>query len=209
MEILAHNMAKKIALQMNYDEDKQAVITYGLTAIFQMTTIFAVISTIGIIFDFWYECIIIFFGVGTIRKFTGGAHAQTMYGCNIISILSILLLSALSRYVLIIPINIFTNLGISVFVFILCFIICYIRVPVDSPNKPIVKPEKIRRLRRMSYIILTTYFIISILFIILTIWNNRFYSISLSIRMAMLWQAFTLTKIGSLALGKVDSLFQQ
>ena len=208
LEVLAHNIAEKISLEMNFDEDKKAVIAYGLTAIFQMATIFAVISIIGILFDFWYESIIIFLGVGIIRKSTGGAHSQTMEGCIVISVLSITILSTLARYFFDFPLSKFVNFGISIFVFIFCLTIFYIRVPVDSPNKPIVKPEKIRRLRRQSFLILTIFFSLSIVFIILTTWYNRFYSIAISIRLSMLWQLFTLTRIGAQFFGKVDSKFK-
>ena len=208
MEILAFNIAEKIAVEMNYDEDKKAVIAYGLTAIFQMATIFAVISIIGILFGFWYESIVIFLGVGIIRKSTGGAHSQTMKGCLVISVLSITILSTMARYFFALPFSKYVNFGISIFVFIFCFIIFYIRVPVDSPNKPIVRPEKIRKLRRQSFLILTIFFLLSIVLIILTTWYNRFYSIAISIRLSMLWQLFTLTRIGAQFIGKVDSKFK-
>jgi len=205
VETLAFNIAGKIAVEMNFDENKKAVIAYGLTAIFQIATIFAVISIIGILFDFWYESIIIFLGVGIIKKSTGGAHSQTMEGCLVISVLSITILSTLARYFFDFPLSKFVNFGISIFVFIFCFIVFYIRVPVDSPNKPIVKPEKIKKLRRQSFLILTIFFLLSIALIILTTWYNRFYSIAISIRLSMLWQLFMLTRIGAQFIRKADS----
>ena len=205
LETLAFNIAGKIAVEMNFDENKKAVIAYGLTAIFQIATIFAVISIIGILFDFWYESIIIFLGVGIIKKSTGGAHSQTMEGCLVISVLSITILSTLARYFFDFPLSKFVNFGISIFVFIFCFIVFYIRVPVDSPNKPIVKPEKIKKLRRQSFLILTIFFLLSIALIILTTWYNRFYSIAISIRLSMLWQLFMLTRIGAQFIRKADS----
>lgn len=205
MERLAHKIADKITLQLNLDKDKNAIIAYGLIGILQVISIFIIITTIGIIFDFWYESLMIFFGVAFIRKSTGGAHASTMNSCNIVSVFSILLLSALSRYVLSYPLNIYINLGYSILVFIMCFIVFYFRVPIDNPRKPIVSSEKIRRLRKQSFLRLTLLFIISILFITLAISYKRFYSIGVSIRLAMLWQMFALTKTGTLILGKIDS----
>jgi accessory gene regulator B len=204
METLALNIAQKIGFQMTYDEDKQSVIAYGLTAIFQMSTIFVVISILGVIFDFWYESIIIFLEVGLIRKSTGGAHSQTMKGCLTISVLSILLLSSLSRYLLSPFTNGFVNYGCSIIVFAICCIVFYLRVPVDSPNKPIVRPEKIRRLRRQSFWILTILILISITFISIASWFPRFYSLAMSIRLALLWQLLTLTSLGARILGKID-----
>jgi len=123
----------------------------------------------------------------------------------VISVLSITILSTLARYFFDFPLSKFVNFGISIFVFIFCFIVFYIRVPVDSPNKPIVKPEKIKKLRRQSFLILTIFFLLSIALIILTTWYNRFYSIAISIRLSMLWQLFMLTRIGAQFIRKADS----
>lgn len=208
MEKLARYMAEKISIHMQFDDEKKAIIAYGLTAIIQIITLFIIISILGLIFHFWYESIIIFIGVGIIRKSTGGAHSQTMYGCVLISILNIMILSSLSRYILNFPINLFINLLISVLVYILCFIVIYKCVPVDSPKKPITQPKKIKQLRRQSYIKITVFFIISIIFILLSIQHERFYSIAVSIRLAMLWQLFTLTKLGMWFINKTDLNFK-
>ncbi len=207
MENFAHNLSDKIALQMQLDDDKKSVIAYGLTAIFQMTTIAVLVSIMGLLCNFWYESMILFIGVGIIRKSTGGAHSQTMVGCLIISVFSIILLSVLSRYVFYFPINIYINIGISVMVYALCFIVFYKRVPVDTPNKPINNPDKIKRLRRQSFIILVIFFLLSIITMLFTSISYRFYSIAASIRLAMLWQLFTLTKHGAKFINKIDSEF--
>lgn len=208
MEIFAHNLAEKIALHMQYDANKKAVIAYGLIAIFQMVTLFTIVTLIGLIFHFWYESVIIFIGVGIIRKSTGGAHLNTMYGCILISSLSITILSSLSRYILSFPVNIYINLVISILVYVLCFIVFYIRVPIDSPNKPIVNPEKIKRLRKQSFIIITLFFLISLAFVFLSVRYDRFYSIAVCIRLTMLWQLFTLTKFGIWVFEKIDLQFK-
>ena len=206
IEILAHKIADKITLQLDLDEDKNAVIAYGLIGILQVTTLFIIIAIIGIVFDFLYESLIIFFSVGFIRKSTGGAHASTMNSCNTMSILSVSLLGALSRYLFNYSINIYVNLGITIFIFIMCFIIFYIRVPVDHPNKPIVKSEKIKKLRKQGFYKLILFFLLTITSINLVNFNERFYSIAASIRLAMIWQVFTLTKTGTLLLDKLDAI---
>ncbi len=205
VEAFANNIAGKIAGQMNFDNDKKAVIAYGLTAIIQMITIFFIISVIGLLCGFWYEGILIFTGVGIIRKSTGGAHSRTMLGCIIISVLSVTVLSWLSRYPLGSEVNLYINLLASCLVYIVCFIVFYIRVPVDTPNKPIVSANKIKRLRKQSFIILTVFFILSITAVLLSDWNTRFLSIGSSIRLTMLWQMFTLTKTGAFLFGKIDA----
>lgn len=208
MEKLAHNIANKIAVYLGYDDEKKSVIAYGLTAIFQIITLFVIITIVGLIFDIWYESFIIFISVGIIRKSTGGAHSETMYGCILISVLNIVILSSLSRYILNYPLNIYVNLLISILIYVLCLFTFYTRVPIASPKKPITNSEKIKRLRNQSYITITIFFIISIIFVLLAEKIARFYSIAFSIRLAMLWQLFTLTDFGMIFINKIDLKFR-
>ncbi len=204
MEKMAQTLSSKIANQMHYDEDKEAVIAYGLTAIFQIFVIALLISVIGIICDFWYESLIIFFGVGLLKKSTGGAHSRSIYSCIIISVLSISFFAMLSRYIFRFSINIYISFALPLFVFILCFIIFNKKVPVDSPNKPIQKPEKIKRLRRQSTILLIIYTALTYAFIILAPHNERFQSLSFCIHFILLWQTYMLTKNGMRFITLID-----
>lgn len=209
IEALAQKIANKLAIQLDFDDEKKSVIAYGLIGMLQMVTLFILILALGMIFHFAYEAIIIFLSVGIIRKSAGGAHAKTMMSCNIMSVITVILLSALSSYIAGVPLNFNLDLIFSVIVFAICFTIFYIRVPVDTPNKPIIKPEKVKRLRKQSLVILLVLTFISMIFMILSKYNLRFYSIGISIRLAMLWQFFTLTKIGIYVIDKIDLLIYQ
>lgn len=207
MEKAAHNLSEKIALHMNFDIEKKAVIEYGLLAIFNILVIGLVISLAGLLFHFWYESIILFIGVGILKKSTGGAHAQTMAGCVIISVLSITFFAAASRYIFDHAINVYINIGITILVLVLSFIVFYKLVPVDTANKPINKPEKIKRLRRQSFIILGLYAALSLFSAMIAPTNHRFYSITFCIRFVLLWQTFMLTMLGQRFISFIDSKF--
>ncbi|MFV0342499.1 MAG: accessory gene regulator ArgB-like protein [Anaerocolumna sp.] len=209
IEKLAKMMGNKIATQLDLNDDRRAVITYGLIGILQTIVLFALIIFIGLLLDITYESFIIFFSVSAIRKSSGGAHARTMLGCNIMSIVAIVILSVLSRYIFASPISIYINLLITVIVYAICLLIFYYRVPLGSPNKPINRPEKIKRLRKLSFINLMILFILSIVFIILADFNTKFYSLAISVRLAMLWQFFTITKMGVLFVEKFDSIINK
>lgn len=191
-------------MQLSLDQEKRSVIAYGLIGLLQVTTLFIIIAIIGILSDSFYESMFIFLGVGFMRKSTGGAHSKTMMGCNTVSILSIALLAIASRYLLSTPIGSYVNSGITMMVFLLGFVIFYLRVPVDSPNKPIVTIEKIKRLRKESFSKLFLFFILTVVSIQLADTHERFYSIASSIRVAMIWQAITLTVTGTYLLSKLD-----
>lgn len=196
METAASRLTEKIALHLHVDEDRKAVIEYGLIACFSLIIIGIVISVIGILFRFWYESVVLFLGVGLLKKSTGGAHSDTMFGCSVISVLSISIFAFLSRYVLSVPINPYINVGISLGIFLISLVVFNKLVPVDSPNKPIVKPEKIRKLRKQSFMLLCFFTLLTIVLIFVSHDNVRFNSIIFSIRFVLIWQTFMLTKYG-------------
>lgn len=207
MEKMAHDFSRIIAAQLHYDEDKEAVIAYGLTAIFQIAVIALFITVIGLLCRFWYEALIIFAGVGILKKSTGGAHSQSINSCTLISVMSIALFAALSRYVFGSPTHLFINYCAAFLVFILSGVVFLKYVPVDSPNKPIKKPEKIKRLRRQSFILLVIYTVSSVLLIFFGAEHPRFYSFSVCIHFILMWQAFMLTKSGMRFIKSLDSIF--
>ena len=206
MEKAAHRLSEKIASNMQYDNEKKAIIEYGLLAIFNIIIIGLVISFAGILFDFWYESIIIFIGVGILKKSTGGAHAGTLGRCVVISVLSITLFAAISRYALGVPIGIYINSGITTTVFIICSMVFYKLVPVDTPNKPIKKPEKIKKLRRQSFILLVLYTVLTIIATIFAPAWDRLYSIAFCIRFALLWQTLMLTTYGHRIIRRLNKI---
>lgn len=204
IEVLASKIADGIASQLSLDQEKRSVIAYGLIGLLQITTLMLIIIIIGIVSKTLYESLIIFLSVGFMRKSTGGAHSKTMGGCNTVSVLSIALLALTSRYLFNSPIDRFSNLVITIVVFIIGYIIFYRRVPIDSPNKPIVTEVKIRRLRKESFIKLFMFFVITVCSILLVDTHERFYSIASSIRVAIIWQTMTLTEKGISLLSNMD-----
>lgn len=204
MEQLANKLAVKIAEKIELDQEKKAVIAYGLIGILQITTLFILVTVLGIISGTFYESLIIFFSVGFMRKSTGGAHSKSMWGCNAVSVLSILLLAILSRYILVMSIPKGVNIAITVAVFAAGLFVFYKKVPVDSPNKPITSKDKIRRLRKESYMKLLFLFAVTLLSIHYAESSSRFYSVSFSLRVALLWQMITLTDLGASFLKKAD-----
>ncbi len=206
IEVLASKLADRIAVQQGLDKEKQSVIKYGLIGLLQVVTLLIIIIFIGVITNSLYESLIIFLSVGFMRKSTGGAHSKTMGGCNTLSIISISLLALLSRYLFANPINSNINYGITLMIYALGYLIFYLRVPVDSPNKPIVKQEKIRRLRKQSFIKLTLFLLLTVGAIYFAESNNRLNSISSSIRIAILWHTLTLTEFGIIVLASLDSI---
>lgn len=203
MERLAKNIAANIGETFQYSSEKTAVISYGLTAIFQMLIISLAVSLIGFIGGFWAEGIIIFLLVGLLRKSIGGAHSETFTGCVIYSVFFISLMAFLSHY-LINPNLLFNYIAFSGLSFVFSCLVVYKRAPVDSPNKPIRKKEKIRSLRINAFITLTIYFIVVAILYYLSEKDLRFSGYAMSITMAVLWQTFMLTESGHILMQVID-----
>ncbi len=207
MEKQAHRIADKIAQSFGYDEEKTAVVSYGLLAILQMVIIFAMTFIIGWIGGFCLECMIIFLSVGFLRRSIGGGHSNSFTGCLIISIFIISLFAFLSRYLFGPNEPLWFVVAYSV-VYLIAFYIIYKRAPMDSSNKPIVREEKIRRLRRTGFITWALYYAITIAFTFLSVKNVRFINLAMSLTLATIWQTFMLTGIGNKFIRTVDRKFQ-
>jgi accessory gene regulator B len=208
VEVLAVQIADNIANKLGYSNEKKEVIAYGLKAIFQMGSILLLSSIIGLLLGVCVEALVTYFSIGLLRKSTGGAHSHTAYGCLIISVVVVSVLSLLSKYVIAYYFSNIIFLSIVTLFFII-FSIFYVfkKVPVDSPNKPIVKEEKIKRLRRNSYITIFIYFFF-VLFLSFFLKGSIGYSISASIIFSTFWQLYTLSKSGHRLIDIIDSKFR-
>lgn len=200
MEQCARKAAHFIAQQQKLDEERESVIAYGMLAFFQMLLILLYAVIWGLLTRTLWESLIIYFVVGIFRKFTGGAHAHSMEGCIFVSITTMSVMAALSHYVIAPRVSSSLMVLFTLFTFSLVFFVVWKKAPVDSPNKPIRKPEKIKRLRRGSFILLTLFGIISIFLTILTFFINSSVLLSMdcALMLALIWQGFTLTKLANL-----------
>lgn len=207
MEQLAAHLAKKISASMGFDLEKEQVLAYGFTAMLQFIFLFFIALLAGVIGHCTYECLIIFFGVGFLRKSTGGAHSSTMTGCTTMSSLNIILLACLSKYVFVSSLEPYRYMMAYGICYLLCFFWIYRYVPLDSPNKRITSPTKIARLRKQSF---GTLFVYAAITMILTLSSRRairLQSIANSLCLLSLWQCFTLTPAGAAFIHRLDLLF--
>ena len=205
VEKLSKNITKTIENQLDLDNDKASIIEYGLYAFFQMSISILVTAIIGAIFNVMIEALLISFVIAILRKSSGGVHASTSINCTIVGALVAVTpayvikhISFNSNYIII----------IGILLYIISFIIIYKLAPVDSPNKPIKKEDKIKRLKRGSIIILSIYMIVVLINLVLYYRNksNVLLLYSSCIYIGIIWQVFTLTKLGHVIVKIVDSL---
>lgn len=203
LEKLSRKISLNIRENLNLSEEQISVVEYGLNAFFHMSISIILVAIVGLIFGVMYEALLISFCQAILRKYSGGVHATKPVNCIFMGIL----VSVLPAYL--IKKN-YYNINFIIIFGAICYIISYRIIyklaPVDSVNKPIKKLEKIKKLKKGSIIILTIYMVIvifNIIFYYITK-NNIFLVYSICIYIGILWQVFTLTKIGHIIVNIID-----
>ena len=205
---LANSLAAKFAAMLGYDDEKRQVIAYGLGAAIQMIELLLISILFGCIFDCLFECMVLFWGVGLLRRTAGGAHCTSYIACIVTSSLSICLLSLFCRYLIpgYLPKWWYVALGI-VPGFGCLGLLAWKRVPVASENKPITNPAKIARLRRQCFITLLVYLICAICLLIFDWSEGRNISTLCALIGVLWWQSFTLSAWSGRLVRSMDNLF--
>lgn len=205
LENLSKNVTGKLKKQLELDEEKASIIQYGLYAFFHMALSILLVAITGGIFKVAPEALLISFIISIFRKYSGGAHASTALNCAIIGvIISVLPALIISR----ISVDVKYILLIGIIIFIISIFLTYRLAPIDSPNKPIRKKEKVKRLKKGSVITLTFYIILVLLNVLIYLYNyNKIFLVYCScIYIGIIWQVFTLTKLGHMVIGMIDAL---
>lgn len=194
MKKIVDKLAHRLAINQNLNLDQEEVISYGMQATLQMAVILLISLGIGFLTSTPIESLIIYLTVGIFRKFTGGAHGKSMLQCIIVSVLSISAMSCISRYIMswLIKPNYFLIVFAMTIVFV--SIIVYLKAPVESKNKPIRNPKKIKRLRFSSFIFISLIGALILLSYILYINNNNHILLNYGYAfcLSLIWQASTL-----------------
>lgn len=192
-----NKFAHTIAKNSNLNEEQEAVIAYGMLALLQMAVILIIAVAAGLIFNCLWQCITIYLAVGIFRKFTGGAHGKSMGQCIIVSTLSITVMAVIAKYVLTAFLPLWAQITFIAVSLITVYIITYLKAPVDSPNKPIKNPKKIKRLRISAFVYISVLLILCALlvFIATKFSFDTASGIAYCICLSLLWQSATLTPL--------------
>lgn len=206
MEKLANRIAEYVARNNQLEDEKRRVIAYGLSALIQMLFLLFASTIFGLMFHCFVEALTIFTAVGLIKGSAGGAHSNTSANCTVMSLASIFVMALISRYAVpIVQPYWYIYLGLPILSFGITLFTVYKRAPVATANKPITRPEKIRRLRGQSFFTVCGFFAIAVTLILLERSNPRFVNAAVSLCLAALWQSFMLTDAGAKLISFIDS----
>lgn len=205
IEKISKAIASIISKNLSIDSDHEEVIAYGAFALFQTTLSILAVAIFGVVFKVLIEVLIISFSAASLRKFSGGVHANTPLSCALLGMLIFGVLALLVK-------NIFIYFEFKYI--ILLVILAYVYVfyimakysPVGSVNKPLKKEATRNRLKRQSVKCVTYLLFISIVLIALYMKTENIYLISIvvCITTGIVWQSITLVSLGHLIIENLD-----
>ena len=202
METFVRKQASKIAASLHYSSEQEAVMAYGLLALAQTGVTLVLVLGLGWLLHVPLEALTVCLTGSILRKYSGGAHAATMEGCTAFSVLfctgAALLASWLATFYD--PAGMLAAV-LSVYVFATLLIRRY--APMASVHKPI-RPPKMKRMRKGSYITLIAYGLVSACFYFFGFTMSPPRSLGISLLIGLSWQVFTITPLGAALLQKQD-----
>lgn len=205
MEKQIRQQAKKISAALNYDAEQEAVVAYGLIAMVQIAVTLLLVFILGLLVGAPIEALIICLSVSILRKYSGGAHADTIDFCTVFSVIYCTVAALLSKALAGVY-QPWWMLAAAIAVYACSFYYINRYAPVDSPNKPIKSANKIKRMRRGSFILVSVYALLNALFFLFSNRAPVFQSYGISLLFGVSWQVLTLTPLGAILLNKLNDL---
>jgi accessory gene regulator B len=197
IEQLSGIVANKLSKTLLVDNDKEEILAYGAFVLFQTVLSILMVVLFGILFDVLFEALIISFSASLLRKFSGGAHANSPINCAIIGMIlfggqAIILKILISR------INYLFLILIVIIAFLYTYRIIIKYSPVGTSTKPLKNEKTRKRLKRKSINFVTTLFILSFFIILVYVQTSKIYLLTIisGISMGIVWQSITMVSLG-------------
>lgn len=206
MEQLANKLANEIARSLGYDEEKRAVVAYGLIALIQIVVTVLLVLLLGILAGAPVEALIACFSVSILRKYSGGAHAGSAELCTGVAAVYCTAAAWLSQKLLA-AFHLSLMLAAIVIVFAVAFWVAFRYAPVDSPQKPIRTEAKRARMKRYSLLVLSVYLVISLILLAFGLQKESFNAYGISLLFGVAWQILSLTSLGRILLHSMNKAF--
>ena len=204
MQRLSKKIAADISQSLGKTPSEEEVIAYGLLGFFQLISNIGLTLFFGWLFRVPYLALLLSVSVSMLRRFSGGAHAETLNLCTLVGLFYSVFFAKLSVYLAYSTINIVILYGFSALILFSSWYVVWARAPVDSPQKPIRSIEKKHRMRKGSFQVLI-FLTLSVLgLFIIGCSYSAVMPYGLSIVFGVVWQAFSLTEPGAKFLNNLD-----
>jgi len=144
---ISKRISDSITEELDYSEDKKAVVAYGIESVFLTIIGYCAIIFIAYLFNVLAPTAMAAIFGGLLRKVSGGAHFNTPFKCLAFGAVIYTLLGFVAKEIIRYNLyNIYVNLVVLVF----CLIIVAYLAPVDCKAKPINSQNLRRNLKIIS-----------------------------------------------------------
>ncbi|MDQ0360630.1 accessory gene regulator B family protein [Breznakia pachnodae] len=155
-------------------EHEREIYQHGLELILSYMVGFTIQIIFCIFSGFWIETAMFIVFFESLRKYTGGYHAKTYWGCNVSY------LFAYGIYYLFV-INMEVPLLIIIITFIISSLFICVKAPVTHEHNPLSKIE-MKQYKKRSILLICMF---SLIFIGLIVYNEVYYALTLVIPIFM------------------------
>ncbi|HHV58896.1 MAG TPA: accessory gene regulator B family protein [Clostridiaceae bacterium] len=186
----AYSLAKGLANQLNENHQKRSVYYYGFQIVIGSAAKLTLLAVISAVLGVFFPAVVILFTFALLRIIAGGVHLDTFGKCITSSLILIITGGLISRYTFEYwPFELLAAFLAIVFLSSLFIMIKW--APADSPNKPITKPEEIKKFKTWSIVFVLAW---GALVSLLVAFNLHMYAIATGYGLIM--QSFTVTPAG-------------
>ncbi|QXM07195.1 accessory gene regulator ArgB-like protein [Crassaminicella indica] len=188
---------------LGIDDNQEAILRYSLYLMMSaILGYFLALAAAWLLGTFSYVFVIMI-TISILRSSSGGAHCESMWNC---AIFGMVVSNALGLLIKVIVPTKEITLSILVFVFLFGLWSINKYAPADTPQKPINTFEKREKLKRRSLVILVVWCFLNIGYYIIF---KRGHSMVIASSLGVLWQCFSITKVGYKLWHKSDCLLNK
>lgn len=205
LEKAANNLAERISIEFDYDEDKKEVVAYGAYAILQISASILFVVVFGWLFGVLTQALVVSLFGAALRRYTGGAHASSPSICIIVGTVVCIGFALLSRLTLFY--NVWLTGALVLTVHAVAYWLIHRLAPVASENKSISEKKR-PALKRGGMVTNTVYLLISvgIIAVAILLKKTELLAYPVCIAQGVLWQVFSMTYVGEVWLGALDRM---
>jgi len=206
MQRLSKRIAADISQSLGKNQSEEEVIAYGLLGILQLISNVTLTLLFGWFFGVPFQALLLSFSVSMLRRFSGGAHAETLNLCTLVGLLYSIFFARFAVYLAHSELSVAILFGFCALVMLAAWYVVWARAPVDSPQKPIRSLEKKQRMRKGSFQVLIFLTLVVIALFIIGCNYKAAWSYGFSVVFGVLWQTFSLTIPGAKLLNNLDKI---
>lgn len=191
MEGIIDRILKLYKQHLDIDHKQEVILRYSLNLLISSIAGYALALLIAWALGIFSYVLVVMVTVSTLRVFSGGAHCSNAINCIVYGSITMNALGVLAKIIEFSTVTALISIGL-IFFYGLWIVKKY--APADTPGKPISTKQKQDKLKKRSLAVVFIWFfiVLGLMYYSTRLAHVMIYASSIGI----LWQSFTLTKLG-------------